>query len=219
MPKEKILVIATHPDDEVIGMGGTLAKYAKEKKDITIINLSSGVYSHPWLKEEITKEMRIKEGEKAAKLFGIKKPLFFDLKDQKLVLELKDEGVRDKLKKLLKDKKPDKIFTHSFTDAHHDHRAVNKFVNEILDEIKYKKHLLVFDIWNPMEVFNIFKKDVDPKLYVNITDTFDLKMKAIHLFESQKAFTYLLLPFIYLQARINGIKNGCKYAEVFHKER
>ena len=58
-----------------------------------------------------------------------------------------------------------------------------------------------------------------PRLYIDITKTFDKKIKAIKKFKSQWYSIYLLLPFVHLKARLNGLKNNCKYSELFHKIR
>ncbi|MFA4887817.1 MAG: PIG-L family deacetylase, partial [Candidatus Nanoarchaeia archaeon] len=42
MDKETILVFAAHPDDEIIGVGGTIAKYAQEGKDVIVTIFSDG---------------------------------------------------------------------------------------------------------------------------------------------------------------------------------
>ncbi len=127
--------------------------------------------------------------------------------------ETENKKIKTRLKKLIKEKKPIKIFTHSVDDAHDDHRVVYKIVTELTDEINYKGELLSFDIWHIID----FKKREKPKLYVDITDTFKTKMKALHCFSSQRLV--MLLPYInvYITAFINGLKNDCKHAEKFYK--
>jgi len=211
--KESVFVICAHSDDQILGPGGTLAKYAKEGKEIFTIIFSYGEASHFWLKKKVSVEIRVKEAQNADKVIGGSGVIFFGLTEGKILEEVKDKKIKDKIKKLIKEKKPAKIFTHSADDAHDDHRAVYKTVMELTDEIKYKGDLLSFDIWHIVD----FKKREKPKLYVDITSTFKVKLKALKCFESQKLA--MLFPYInvYINAFINGLKNDCKHAEKFYK--
>jgi len=210
--KENILVICSHSDDEFVALGGTLFKYAKDNHNILTIIFSHGEKSLPHLQEEIVKQERIKETEKATKLLK-RTTIFLDIPENQFSKH--KSRIKTQLKKIIEEFKPTKIFTHSKTDVHKDHRDVNDIVLSI--KIKEKTHLYTFDVWNPMKVLNIFKIEELPKLYVDTTKTHNLKIKALNLFESQKPYLSSLLPFLYIQERINGVKNDCKYAEVFDK--
>jgi len=190
-----------------------VAKYAKEGKKIFTIIFSYGETSHFWLKKKVSAEIRVKEAQNADKVIGGSGVVFFGLKEGKFLEETENKKIKTRLKKLIKEKKPIKVFTHSADDPHVDHRAVYNVVKEIVDEINYKGSLLSFDIWNIAD----FKKREKPKLYVDITSTFKVKLKALKCFESQKLA--MLFPYInvYINAFINGLKNDCKYAEKFYK--
>jgi LmbE family N-acetylglucosaminyl deacetylase len=125
----------------------------------------------------------------------------------------------EKVKEIIKKYNPDKIFTHTFYDMHPHHRAVHKIVTKATDQIKNKDYpIYTFDVWDVGKTMNIIKEDC-PKLVVDISETFDKKIKAIKLFKSQKVYTYSLLPQVYINAITNGKKNNCKYAEMFYKIR
>ena len=211
--KESVFVICAHSDDQILGPGGTIAKYAKEGKEVFTIIFSYGETSHLWLKKKVSVEIRVKEAQAADKVIGGSGVVFFGLTEGKILEDVKDKKIKDRIKELIKEKNPVKIFTHSIDDAHDDHRAVYKIVTELTDEINYKGDLLSFDIWHIID----FKKREKPKLYVDITDTFKTKMKALHCFRSQRLV--MLFPYInvYIKAFINGLKNDCKHAEKFYK--
>ena len=61
MKAERILILCAHPDDQIIGVGGTIAKYVKEGKSVRVVEFSSGQKSISWLKEEVMKQRRKKE--------------------------------------------------------------------------------------------------------------------------------------------------------------
>ena len=84
---ETIMIICAHPDDEVLGMGGTIAKYASEGKRVVAVIFSYGENSHWWLKKKNTVEMRVAETKAAGKILGIHETIFLGLKD----FDLKNE--------------------------------------------------------------------------------------------------------------------------------
>lgn len=215
MPKESILVICAHSDDQIFGPGGTLAKYAKEGKDVHTIVLSYGEKSHPHFQRKVTVEARVEEAKKADEVIGGKGVIFIGLEEGKFKQEAEEKNTKETIKKLIKQIKPSKIFTHTLDDPMPDHRAAYRLVLEIADELKYKGDVYSFPIWNPLKL----KRRNVPKLVVDISDTFKTKIKALECFESQQLSRLSLSWSVYLKAIINGLKNRCKFAEVFWKER
>ncbi len=199
MPKQSILVLCSHSDDQILGPGATLAKYAKQGQSIYTIILSYGEASLAWLKPEIAIKTRVKEAEKADKMIGVDGIHFLGLKEGKFIEEIKEKRLEKEVEEIIKKKKPTKIFTHSSQDPHPDHRAANKIIINILNKMKYKCDVFSFDIWNPF----IIRKTNLPKLYVDITETFPIKIKAIKLFQSQKIALFTLIWSVYLRAFIH----------------
>lgn len=216
MPKNNILIFCAHPDDEVIGVGATIAKYAKEGKNIVVIIFTYGESSNPILKKRITIETRIKESKEIGKLLGCRETIFLGVPEGRISKKLKDNNFLNKLSLLIKKYNPTKIFTHSLSDIFHpDHATVNRVITKVVDSLDKKYNLYTFPIWNPIR----FLKRETPRLFVDVTKTFQKKIEAMKLFESQKMFTYPLLPAVNLRARMYGIESNCKYAEKFYKIR
>jgi hypothetical protein len=92
---------------------------------------------------------------------------------------------------------------------------VYKIVSETMDKVRYKCDVYSFDIWNPLNI----KKRAAPKLVVDVTDTFKLKIKAFKLHKSQWMAKMIMLPSTYVRALANGLTRDVKYAEVFYKLR
>ena len=192
-------------DDQVFGMGGTLAKYSSEGKNIISLILLYGEKSEPWLKEDYLIKARVKESLAVDQYLGIKKTFFLGIKE-KNYKNLNEENVKQKIKNIILKYKPTKIFTHA-PDTHHEHRLANKIITEIYDELALKNSsLYTFTIWSLVDV----NKNL-PRLYVDITSTFQKKIKAIKKFKSQWFSVFLLLPTIHIKARLNGLKNNCKH--------
>ena len=213
--KENIIVFCAHSDDQIFGPGGTLAKYAKEGKNIYTYIISYGERALAWLKEDIAKKTRIKEAQRADKIIKGKKVEFIGVADTKIKQEIQEKEIQEKIIKIIKKLKPTKIFTHSTEDAHPDHRAIGKAIIKITDKIKYKGDVYAFDVWNPFTL----KKSILPRMYVDISNTFKTKIKALKLFKSQKSSLLALFWSVYVGALVHGLHIHKLYAERFFKLR
>ncbi|MDP3698162.1 MAG: PIG-L deacetylase family protein [Nanoarchaeota archaeon] len=212
MPKkETIVVFSAHSDDFVIGAGGTIAKYAQEGKKVLAIVLSYGEKSHPWLKRKVVKSMRAKETKEASKLLKCKS-IFFDLKEGKFREGYQEANLQETLLKIIEKEKPSKIFTHSHEDPHPDHRAVHQITLEVFEKLSHQPELYMYSIWNPVS----FKTHY-PSLYVDISKTFSLKLKALWKFRSQKV--HVSYPFILLMYKAikDGFKMRARFGEHFFR--
>ncbi len=210
-----ILVFAAHPDDDILGTGGTIAKLSKEGHNCYAVICSNGesLLGTHIFKKTVAIETRISEATKAGEIIGFKKTMFLGLKDTKLNEAMRDKDVYDRIKRIIKSYNPDRIFTHSVDDAHPDHSAVARATLEICEQIKYEKPIYSYEIWNPVDI----KKRSLPKMYVDISSTFRQKMKAFRTHESQFFQTLPVIPSIYIKSIIAGFKVKGRYAEEFSK--
>lgn len=206
---EVILAIGAHNDDQIIGCGGTLAKYAREGKIVKTIVCSFGESSHPHYKKEVIAKTRVLEAQKSDNILGGEGITFLAMKEGKFKEEFEKKG--NQILKMIKELKPTKIFTHSADDPHPDHRVVHNFIKKNKDKIN--ADIYSFDIWN---LFSIKKSDT-PKLVVDISKTYAQKIKAFEVHKSQQIVVSQFKWKIYIKDRINGLMNKCKYAEVFHR--
>ncbi len=212
---DSIMVICAHSDDQTFGPGGTIAKYAKEGKKIYTVIFSYGHISAPLLKKEVIASARVKEAKDVDKFIGGDGVIFLGIDENKFIEQFNQKKMYPKLKRLILERRPSRIFTHSHDDPHPDHRALNRLLMDTLDRMKYKCDVYVFDIWT---LFNT-KKQHHPKIVVDISSTFKMKIKALKMFESQKMSLFSLMWSVYLKAWLLGKQNGIKYAEAFYKIR
>lgn len=199
-------------DDEAIGMGGTIAKYVAEKKKIIKIVLSAGEKSTPHIQEKIVKKARYKETDKASQFIGIKQNKNLGLKDTKLKNEIKKPFVHKRIKQLIKDFKPEKIYVPSELDPHPDHQAVNTIVLEVVDSMRKHYPVYAYEVWNIVN-------ETHPQMYINISDYMEIKMTYIKMFKSQWLYMFTLYFPALFRSFIYGRKHNCKYAEMFYKLR
>jgi len=212
--KEAVLFLCAHNDDQLIGAGGTIAKYAKEGKKIVTIVFSFGEMSNPLEKDIHTRKTRVLESKRAAKVLGEDELYYLALKEGNFAEEIKIKNIKKKIQKIMKRIKPKKIFTHSIDDPHPDHKAVYNFTMDLIEKTDYKGDVYSFNIWN---YFINFRKRSQPKLVVDISDTLTQKVKAFDKHKSQWFSLMMHKANIYFQAIFYGWQNHVKYAETFYK--
>ena len=215
MPKEKIMIFCAHDDDHVIGMGGTIAKYAKEDKEIYTIISSYGEKSHPWLQKLVTIKMRVKESKRAAKLLGITETKYLGLRDTHVKEDIEKKKINKIIERMITKFKPNKIFTLTPDDPHKDHRAICNAVLKAAKKTKFKGDIYGFEVWNPVNI----KKRNEPVMIVDISKYFDKKNKAMEIFKSQKITMVQMGPISKVKAFFRGLTHDVKYAERFRKLR
>lgn len=210
-----VLIVCAHSDDQIFGPGGTVAKYAKEGKKVYTIIFSYGEQSLPLTKKELTIRARVKEALEVDKYLGGHGVVFLGLEETKFADQFNKKKMYPKLKKLILQYNPSIIFTHSVDDPLPDHRALNKLLLETVDRMRYKCDIYMFDVWN---LFN-FKKRHYVKIIVDISDTFDMKIKALKMFASQSRTLFWMMWTVYLRAWHSAREIKVKKAETFYKIR
>jgi LmbE family N-acetylglucosaminyl deacetylase len=114
----KILTVAAHPDDETLGVGGTMARLAAASHEVHVCILSEGATArHHHVEQQQKCAMR------ACEILGVPDVTFCGLPDQRLdALPLLD--VITPIEKCVRQIQPDLVFTHFSQDANQDHRIV-----------------------------------------------------------------------------------------------
>lgn len=212
---KRVLIICAHSDDQVIGAGGTMARFSREGVDVRTFICSFGEQSHPHLKPVEVRKVRVKESQSANKILGGSSVLFLGMPEGRFAEEYEQRRWRQKLLRHIHTFKPDRILTHSPDDPHPDHRAVYHITEDLYEHGKLQCEVYAFDVWN---LFNI-KKRRSPRLIIDITKTFTRKLDALSTFRSQRVTLLTLLWTVYAKAIYFGLKRGVRYAEVFYKVR
>jgi LmbE family N-acetylglucosaminyl deacetylase len=211
----KVLVICAHSDDQVIGAGGTIAKFARDGGQVRTFICSFGEQSHPHLKEIDVRKMRVAESKTADKVLGGHGVLFLGMKEGHFLEDYDALQWREKLLRHIHVFKPAMILTHSPDDPHPDHRAVYKIVLDLHSKGKLNAEVYTFDIWT---LFHTSQRH-SPRLVIDISKSFTRKLDALSSFRSQKVALFTLLWSVYVKAVYYGLKRGVRYAEVFHRVR
>lgn len=222
MNMERILVVAAHPDDDVLGCGGTLRKMVKKGKSIRIMFLGEGstcrfspdrINSQEALE---TIEQRASFARESLAILGIDNYSFHDLPcgrfDTVPLIEI-GKIVEDEIT----DFRPDTVFTHFAHDTHRDHQLASQATLQatrpvILDPVR---NVISFEIlssteWRFTEAFN-------PNFFVDIHEELDTKIESFSKYiTEERPFPFPRSPEgLTAQATMRGMQVGCLSAEAF----
>ena len=213
MKKKNILVISAHPDDEVLGCGGTIIKHSKKFNVFSII-AGEGITSRNKKRpKNIKSRLNIlkKQALMAAKIMGVRKTFFLSLPDNKLdTLPLLE--IIQKIESIFLKIKPEIIYTHHHGDLNIDHQIINRAVLTATRPMnKFNvKSIRTFEVlssteWNFQDSKdNIFK----PNLFIDITFLcYKSEVMPFPHPRSKDAIKYL--------AKLRGSTSGLRAAEAF----
>lgn len=217
--RKKILIVAAHPDDEILGCGATVARLIREGAQASTLILGTGVTSRlPADKRGAKgKIKKLQErARKANKLTGIKQVYFHDFPDNKfdtvpfLDIVKVIEGLKSRLK-------PEIIFTHSCGDLNIDHRIAYRAVLTAARPLRGEavKELYSFEVASSTEWNYPF--GFVPDLFFNIEKTLEIKLRSLKEYQEEiKSFPHpRSLEGAKINARYRGMSVGLKYAEAF----
>lgn len=210
---KKILVIAPHPDDEVLGCGGAIKKYALENNEVYVCVVTKA-YAPDWPQDFL--EERPKEIDRARKILGVKKVYFLDYPTVKLDTVPQKNLVKS-ISEVIKDTVPDTIFIPHKGDINKDHRLIfEASLVAARPTDSAIKNILSYEIlseseWgNPIESFA-------PNVYMDISETFDGKIEAMKAYVSElRDYPHpRSLEAIEALAKKRGSEALMKFAEAF----
>tara|TARA_B100000989_G_scaffold289505_1_gene261461 strand:+ start:515 stop:1186 length:672 start_codon:yes stop_codon:yes gene_type:complete len=186
-----ILVIAPHADDETLGMGGTIAKYANEKEIHLAILTGPGKQYHPFLDDNLLKTIR-EESKRALKVLGIKNVIYKELPP----VTLSDKPIWElnkTINQIITSLNPEIIYIPYKNDLHVDHKAISYATNvscrPYLDNVSNLKRVLAYETLSETNLEYVSKPFV-PNVYEDISNTIDKKLKALACYKSQLQARY-----------------------------
>lgn len=218
---ERVLVIAPHADDEVLGCGGLLARLADARGHAHVVLMSVDGFHHYGLSGGTTFEERVKEIEAVAALLDFTWEILYPNQDmiEKLDTVPKRDLV-DRFEKIYNEHKPELLLLPSFIDYDQDHRRTFETAFAAARPIspRFGKWLIPTVLAYEQNKLNFAWQDL-PKcpVYLDISDHIEKKIAAIEAYATQ------LRPVPHVRsidgvralARIRGADIGVDYAEAF----
>jgi N-acetylglucosamine malate deacetylase 1 len=222
-----VLVFAAHPDDAELSMGGTIAKFTRNGLKVGLIDLTRGE-----LGTRGTPETRQKEAFQAAII------LKAALRENLSIPDGNIQRTKENLLKIImviRRYKPKIIFAPYFNDRHPDHIDASKLVKEAvfscgLQKIKTFDREVAQDNYRPEKLFYYMQTyTFEPTFIVDITDSFQDKMRSVRAFETQffdpkskDPETFISRPeflsYVESRAQFYGFQIGKHYGEAFYCE-
>lgn len=180
----KVLVIAPHPDDEVLGVGGTIAKRAMAGCEVVVCICTKGV--HAMFDPEVIKAGR-HEAMDVHNYLGVKETLLLDLPAAELDRVPMTDIVK-KIENVISDELPDEIFIPHHGDIHNDHKTIAAATMVAARPKKFKKPVKILSYEVPSETgWDVPSQEnaFIPNVYEDITTTIDKKLNSVVMYKSQ----------------------------------
>jgi LmbE family N-acetylglucosaminyl deacetylase len=212
----KTLVVAPHPDDEILGPGGTLSRRKREGNSLAWLIMTEISSDSGWSQERVTE--RKEEIKKITKLMEFDKTYHLGFQAKSLDRVPVDDIV-SKISMIIQDFKPDEIFVPHPSDIHTDHKITYECVISASKWFRNPtvKRILAYETLSEtgMDPMNVRK--FSPNYYVNIERDLEKKMQAVQIYSSEIGDFPFPRSIIALDAlaKIRGSEVGYKAAEAF----
>ncbi len=222
-----VLIFAAHPDDAELTMAGTIARLSCSNYKVGIVDLTRGE-----LGTRGTEETREREAFQAAIILKL------SIRENLLIPDGNIQRNKENLMKVvmaIRRFRPKIIFAPYFNDRHPDHIDASKLVKEAmfvsgLTKVKTFDKEVAQEAFRPNKLFYYMQTySFEPSFIIDVSDYFDIKMKAVRAFETQfynpkskEPETFISQPeflsFIEARAKVYGFQIGKKFGEPFYCE-
>lgn len=218
-----ILIVVAHPDDEVLGCGGSIAKWVKGGHEVHVLIMAEGATSRDKHRDRASRKETLsilaQSAKRAAEVLSVETIKLRDYPDNRMdSVDLLDivKTIEERIEQL----QPAMVVTHHASDLNIDHQITNQAVMTACrpQPGHSVKRILSFEVpsateWQSPTINNPFI----PNWFEDISDTLELKVKALDVYKSEmrewpharsiKAVDYL--------AKWRGATVGCEAAESF----
>jgi LmbE family N-acetylglucosaminyl deacetylase len=211
--KNKVLIIAVHPDDETLGCGGTLLKHKSNGDEIHWLICTDIDQNHSYYNS------RQEEIKNVSKIYNFDSVYNLELKTMQ-VDEYSMSELIGKISKIINEVKPNIIYLPFKGDVHSDHRKIFEAAYSCTKAFRYPfvKKIYMMETLSETEFAPSTKEDsFIPNVFINISKFMDKKIEIMKIFESEIAEHPFPRSVRNLKAlgTFRGASAGCEYAESF----
>ena len=206
-----VMVIAPHPDDEVIGCGGTLLRHAAAGDHTICVYLTRGENSrgYSWYTPEQRQAKREQEARNSSAILQIKELIFLDGKDGNLADAEVSQNLTEKMAAIVAEKKPRLIYVPHVNDNHPDHAAAYRIIESVVGEASTPL-VYQYELWSPLTA----------EFAIDISKQMPAKIKAIKCHDlAMDAFDYVPTMVGLAAYRSGTSLQRSGYAEAFRKSK
>ena len=211
----KILVVAPHMDDEVLGCGGTIMKHKDRGDFVSVIFVAHRVYDHCFDVARNTVEKS--HALKAQEVLGYDESIFLDLPDERLDAAVQDTIIP--LEAQVERINPDVVYIPFCGDNNQDHRAVFTAARVVFrPAVSSVRRLCMYEVPSSTEQSPPLPENAYlPSYYVDIGPYIDGKLSALACYQSEtRAFPHpRSVEGLKVVAQKRGMEVGFEYAEAF----
>lgn len=213
----KILIVVAHPDDEILGAGGTLIKHAENGDEVYCLILGEGAMSRSKA-DKLTLEKLHAETRKAGEVVSFKEIFFADFPDNAFdTVSLL--SIAKEVEKYLEKIKPEIIYTHHSHDLNIDHRLVFQAVLTASRPCNKNcpAEIYTFETLSSTEWQIKYEESFQPNVYIGIEGSIDKKIMALKKYTSEiRDYPHpRSCEGIKILAQYRGLESGLRYAEAF----
>ncbi len=216
MSPARVLVFAAHPDDEVLGMGGTIALHAADGDEVRVVCVTDGS-STQYPGDADRRERKEREAQSAAKVLGVAEYVHHDLPDMRL-----DTVAHVDLNRVVEEQVrtfgPETVYA-AHPDVNLDHRALFDSVAVATRPVPEQvvRRVLTYAPTSSTEWTPAATNWFVPNWFVDITETLPQKLEAFACFETEtRAYPHpRSARALEAHAQFFGSTVGCDYAEPF----
>ena len=220
---KKILVVAAHPDDEVLGVGGALLRHTAEGDIVHIMILAEGITSRGAKRDVARDEEKLSNLQEASKkvadFIGVERLIMRGFPDNRMDGEELLNVVKQ-VETEVDEFSPDTVYTHHAGDVNVDHQVAHKAVMTACRALPgaTAKQLLFFETLSSTEwQMPMYSNGFFPNWYVDIDEYIDKKLELLHFYESEmRKYPH---PRSYegvsILAKMRGMAAGLNAAEAF----
>lgn len=220
MRQKKVLIVAPHMDDEVLGCGGAIARHVKEGDVVFVCFIAHRIYNHKFDKKK--NDLQKEHSLRAKRSLGYREAVFFDLSDEKLDTCI--QKIIIPLENYVLKVKPDIVYCPFQEDNNQDHRAVFQAARVALRPAvtAFIKQINMYEVPSSTEQSPpLLKNAFLPNYYIDIRKYINKKIAAFRCYEIEKRNyphprSEMALKIL---AQKRGIEIGFEFAEAFMKIR
>ena len=214
---KKILVIAPHPDDEALGVGGSIAKYVAEGSEVTVLTVAGHL---PPLYPKGIYEETIREAKEAHRKLGVASSLFLNHPSTKLS-DIEVHRLNNEIYEVVNRVTPD-IVLCPFPDRHVDHRIIFESSMVATRPVRAGKNIKLLAAYETISETHWNAAHIEPNFVhnwvVDISGFMDIKLNALSSYASQISDFPgpRSLEAVKALAMFRGTQAGFAYGEAFH---